>query len=169
MSRQNESAMITCCPEASMMRKYLVVLLPSAFLTTSCTPEDKACLEMFVGGLRPVATDRADRFNGKVAKDRALCRGGQHAVDFMAFPWVDWGNYYATGDANSRYPGDTSTSPLSKNGLGVGGALLDLEYQRVELIKFNLFDNTGTYKTYVSGSGGVGGRAIKVWPEMRLP
>jgi hypothetical protein len=76
-----------------MTRKYLVVLLPAVLFMTSCTPEDKACLEMFVGGLRPVATDRADRFNGKVAKTTAFCRGGQNAVDFMAFPWVDRGKY----------------------------------------------------------------------------
>jgi hypothetical protein len=39
----------------------------------------------------------------------------------------------------------------------VSGALLDLEYQRIELIKFNLFDNNGTYQTYVTGRAGVGG------------
>ena len=30
---------------------------------------------------------------------------------------------------------------------GVGGALLDIERERVELIKFNLFDNPGTYRS----------------------
>ena len=152
-----------------MFGKYLVVLLPAVLLMTSCTPQDKACLEMFVGGLRPVATDRADRFNGKVAKTTAFCRGGQHAVDFMAFPWVDWGNYYATGDASSKFPGDNSTAPLSKNGLGVGGALLDLEYQRIELIKFNLFDNNGTYRTYILGKNRSAGPTVKSWDQLRLP
>ena len=52
---------------------------------------------------------------------------------------------------------------------GVTGALTDLEYQRIGLIKFNLFDNSGTYQSYVNGRGGVGGAALKTWPEMRLP
>ena len=30
---------------------------------------------------------------------------------------------------------------LSPNTRGINGALLDLEYQRMELLKFNLFDN----------------------------
>lgn len=124
---------------------------------------------MFVGGLRPVATDRADRFEGKVAKATASCRGGQHALDFMSFPWVDWGNYYATGDASSRKDGDTSTNPLSPNGLGVGGGLLDLEYQRIELIKFNLFDNNGTFRTYILGKNRDAGPTVKSWDSMRLP
>ena len=51
---------------------------------------------------------------------------------------------------------------------GVAGALLDLELQRVELIKFNLFDNSGTYAEYVQGRNGVERTALKVWPEMRL-
>jgi len=33
-------------------------------------------------------------------------------------------------------------------------ALLDIEYQRIELLKFNLFDNSGTYKDYVLGREG---------------
>ena len=58
---------------------------------------------------------------------------------------------------------------LSRNGRGIDGALLDLEYQRIELIKFNLFDNSGTYKSYVLGRGGIEGPALRVWEEMRLP
>jgi len=49
------------------------------------------------------------------------------------------------------------------------GALTDLEYQRMELIQFNLFDNNKTYETYVTGSGGLPGALVKQWPEMRLP
>ena len=52
---------------------------------------------------------------------------------------------------------------------GVAGALMDLEFQRIELIKFNLFDNNGTWRSYVTGVNGTGGPAIKTWPEMRLP
>jgi hypothetical protein len=46
---------------------------------------------------------------------------------------------------------------------------LGLEYERIELIKLNLFDNNGTYKDYVLGRNGVGGPALKIWKEMRLP
>ncbi len=61
---------------------------------------------------------------------------------------------------------------LSKKGPafhGVTGALFDLELQRIELVKFNLFDNTGTWQTYINGRDNVGGPALKTWPEMRLP
>src|SRR5581483_9442967 len=73
--------------------------------------------------------------------------------------------------------GDASSvpSPLLKQAghlapgqRGIDGALLDLEYQRIELIKFNLFDNNGTYTDYVSGRNGVPGPALKVWKQMRL-
>jgi hypothetical protein len=53
------------------------------------------------------------------------------------------------------------------NGRGLDGALLDLEYQRIELIKFNLFDNY-TFADYVRGRDARPGRALRVWPEMRL-
>jgi hypothetical protein len=46
---------------------------------------------------------------------------------------------------------------------------LDLEYERIELIKFNLFDNSGTYSDYVRGRSKVDGPALKSWKEMRLP
>src|SRR2546422_4619426 len=39
---------------------------------------------------------------------------------------------------------------------------------RIELIKFNLFDNA-TFEHYVSGRGDTSGRVLKVWDEMRLP
>ena len=84
-------------------------------------------------------------------------------------PWVDWGNYWATGDAATLAPGaGLPKSHFGANKRGIDGALLDLEYQRVELIKFNLFDNSGTYADYVQGRGGVAGPALKVWDAMRL-
>ena len=152
-------------------------LLPGLLLLQSCSPEEdedaasvKACAEVVAAGLRPIATDRADRFQAKVAQATALCRGGQYAVKFMSAPWVDWSNYYGTGDASSKARGAISSSgPLAPNGRGVAGALLDLEYQRVELVKFNLFDNSGTYETFILGRNGVGGPAVKSWDAMRLP
>ena len=46
------------------------------------------------------------------------------------------------------------------NGRGIDGALLDLEYQRIELIKFNLFDQH-TYDDYVIGRDGQPGPTLK--------
>ena len=60
-------------------------------------------------------------------------------------PWTDWGNYWATRDNASK------SFFATKNLRGINGSLIDLEYERVELIKFNLFDNSGTYQQYVNG------------------
>src|ERR1700730_9798529 len=65
----------------------------------------KGCAEMIASGLRPIAADRADRFQAKVVEATALCRGGRKAVEGMPFPWVDWGNYFGAGDAASKSPG----------------------------------------------------------------
>ncbi|NNE52103.1 MAG: oxygenase [Sulfitobacter sp.] len=123
-------------------------------------------------GLLPVAETQPERFLGKVLDDTARCRGGDHAAKYRDTPWVDWSNYWATGDDTSRsgnrHPLTFITKHLERNGRGVDGALMDLERQRVELIKFNLFDNY-TYTEYVLGRDGQDGRTIKSWPEMRLP
>ncbi len=127
----------------------------------------KACASVVFAGFRKIAETRDLRFNGKVAEATALCRGGQKALQFRNTPWVDWSNYWGTGDGTTRPPG-----LLTKGGpalRGVSGALLDLEYERVELIKFNLFDNNKTYQQFVSGRNSVPGPSIKTWPEMRLP
>ena len=128
------------------------------------------CVEMVAGGLRPLASARDERFNGKVGEDVARCRGGSKAAEFRKTPYVDWANYWAAGDAGTMLPGTSAVgSHLSANGRGVDGALLDLEYQRMELIKFNLFDNNGTYDAFVNGRDGKPGPTLKTWPEMRLP
>jgi hypothetical protein len=106
------------------------------------------------------------RFEGKVPEALALCRGGEQAIQFRGTPWVDWSNYWGTGDTSSLPSGFVSQKlPATR---GVAGALADLELQRVALIKFNLFDNSGTYPTLVNGLDGVGGPVVKVWPQMRL-
>ena len=75
---------------------------------------------------------------------------------------MDWPRYWGTGDLSSKgRPGS------GEDGRGVRGALLDLEYQRIELIQFNLFDNR-TFPSYVQGRGGAPGPSLEVWPEMRL-
>ena len=129
-----------------------------------------SCLKMAFTGLRPIADERDGRFLGKVQEATARCRGGDRAVAGRNFPWLDWTNYWAAGDAKSRAAEATfNFAHLSSNGRGVDGALIDLEYQRIELIKFNLFDNNGTYKDYVTGRSPFDGPALKVWREMRLP
>ncbi len=109
---------------------------------------------------------RGLRFEGKVSQATALCRGGDQALQFRATPWVDWTNYWGTGDMTSLPTGFISSKLPAQR--GVIGALLDLEFQRVELIKFNLFENSGTFPAYVQGQIGVSGSALKVWPQMRL-
>jgi hypothetical protein len=129
--------------------------------------ELKACADAVLAGLPRIPDLRSRRFLGKVSENEMLCRGGSRSLQFRLTPWVDWSQYWGTGDTSSL-----PTGFLSKKGpafRGVFGSLIDLETQRVELIKFNLFDNNGTYKSYVSGLNGVGGPALKTWPEMRLP
>jgi hypothetical protein len=153
----------------------LVVLVPGCNHSTEDqkkaeTESLKACQDALLGGPMLIAATRDLRFQAKVNEARALCRGGVTAVTYRPMPWVDWANYYATGDASSQVPGLISQNGiLAPNSRGVTSALLDLEYQRVELIKFNLFDNNKTYQQYVEGRNGVSGPALKTWKEMRLP
>ena len=126
-----------------------------------------ACAQSVAGGFLKIAPTRDVRFQGKVTEPTARCRGGMNTVNFRFTPWVDWSNYWGAGDNSSLPVGFLAVQPPKFR--GVSGALLDLEYERIELIKFNLFDNSGTYQAYVAGRGGVPGQVIKTWPEMRLP
>lgn len=147
----------------------LVVLNSSARAEKS---ELEACIDTAKGGLLEVPDDRSRRFLGKVKEDTARCRGGDKAVQYRHTPWVDWQNYYATGDASTKKEGREAITKLGEhlfpNGRGIDGALLDLEFQRIELIKFNLFD-PNTYDDYLTGRDGQAGATLKVWDEMRLP
>ena len=55
----------------------------------------KACVQAVLSGIRPIATTRDVRFEGKVSEANALCRGGQQTVQFRLTPWVDWQKYWA--------------------------------------------------------------------------
>ncbi|MFL5063807.1 MAG: peroxidase family protein, partial [Xanthobacteraceae bacterium] len=113
--------------------------------------------------MRLIAAVRTKRFEGKLDDDvEARCLGGQKAVAQMHTPWVDWQNYWGTADARSK----SRLHLRNKN--GINHALANLEYQRMELIKFNLFDNK-TFQQYVTGDGEVDGSVLKTWNEMRLP
>jgi hypothetical protein len=158
---------------AMLSRPSSYAIVAGALLLGGCNTEPKdlmACLKFGLKGFRPIADEGAERFQGKVQEDTARCRGGEKAVALRSTPWTDWQNYWATGDIDSKGPEPTwKLRHLNPNGRGIDGALLDLEYQRIELIKFNLFDNSGTYKQYVQGRDGFDGPALKVWDEMRLP
>jgi hypothetical protein len=125
---------------------------------------------MVNGGFLPIAASRDARFNGKVEESTAICRGGAPTLPFRLTPWNDWVNYWGTRDSSSRVDALLKKAgPLAPDERGINGALLDLEYQRIELIRFNLFDNNGSYPDYVKGRNGVEGPALKVWKEFRLP
>ena len=134
------------------------LVLAAGLLGGGCgnTPGDlEACVRAAWAGLRPVAEDRARRFLGKVGDERARCRGGVRAVELRRGPWVDWPHYWATGDGGSRISSsDKGPRLLRPDRRGIGGALIDLEYQRIELIRFNLFDNRGRTGSTSAGATG---------------
>src|SRR5262249_47590205 len=95
----------------------------------------KACADVVAGGFRKVANTQTERFLGKVDEARARCRGGLRAVAHQVTPWVDWANYWGTGDASSKSDRFRPNSHIfNRAKRGVDGALLELEYQRMELI-----------------------------------
>ena len=150
----------------SILFAALVLLTAYPFLEDT---ELASCLAYFSGGVRDVAADRSERFLGKVHQDTIRCRGGNDAAPWRATPWLDWQRYWGAGDTDSKYTGLLSgLGFLSPNHRGIGGALLDLEYQRIELLKFNLFDNSGTFKEYVR-EGQSDGKLERIWPQFRLP
>ncbi len=124
----------------------------------------------YSGGFREVAIARADRFLGKVQQDTARCRGGEAAAKWRAAPWLDWRRYWGAAGAESKVGGVAGALGfLSPNRRGIDGALLDLEYQRIELLKFNLFDNSGTFEKYQRDLMDGSGKVTRVWPQFRLP
>lgn len=149
----------------------LLFLLLSIGACESDQADLKACADLAKDGLRKIPEDRADRFTGNVKDKTALCRGGEKALAYTNTPWVDWSNYWATADESSKKEGSKAKTLLGEhlkpNGRGVDGSLMDLEYQRMELIKFNLFDNY-TYESFIKGLGGDPGSTLKHWPEMQL-
>ena len=132
----------------------------------------KDCAEMLrQRDVRTVAKTREQRFLGKVPDTTARCLGGEHAASLREGPWFDWPNYWAAGDATSRAPARflDDAKVIGPNAHGINGVLYELELQRIELIKFNLFDNNKTYEAYVTGRDGEAGPVLRTWPEMRLP
>ena len=157
-----------------MKRTFLLCLLP-ALVLLGAYPSIRqtrvgSCLTYALGGLREVAQERSARFLGKVHEDSARCRGGESAVAWRNTPWIDWQRYSAAAGPESRTPGlSGKLGFFSRDNRGLNGALLDLEYQRLELLKFNLFDNSGTFETYMRDWHSPSGHVTKTWPELRLP
>ena len=127
-----------------------------------------SCYTLAKSGFRPLAEDRANRFLGKVKEFTMRCRGGDVALVGRQTPWVDWSRYWGAADASSQSNIGLLPDHLSRNKRGVDGALLDLEYQRLDLLRFNLFDQY-TFQEYVNGRDNIPGRSLKVWSAMRLP
>jgi len=154
------------------VRTLAWALLLLLLVSEGCTSmgELSACPRYVWRWQRPVAEDSAVRFLGKVREDTARCRGGDSAVSLRSTPWVDWQNYWATGDATSKssVPNLWVLGHFFPNGRGIDGSLLDLQFQRMEMIKFNLFDNSGTYEKYVNLMGDPAGVFHDPYPEMRV-
>ena len=132
----------------------------------------KNCTEMVLqGDIQTVAQTREQRFLGKVPETTARCLGGKRAESLREGPWLDWPNYWSAGDTTSQAPARilANAKLIGPNAQGINGALYELELQRIELIKFNLFDNNKTYEAYVTGRGGEAGPVLNTWPEMRFP
>lgn len=159
----------------SRIRIVLLCVIASFLPLIGCNEwksEQLSCLEVLMqGNVQQVAKIREQRFLGKIPSKRAHCLGGDHAVALNGTPWFDWPNYWAAGDKTSL----SMDAPLldiiffNPNRRGIFGALYELELQRIELIKFNLFDNNGTYEAYIKGFNDKPGPTIQIWPEMQLP
>src|SRR5262245_19809911 len=87
-----------------------------------------SCFAYAFRGFRDVATDRAQRFLGKVEENTARCRGGDAAAAWQKTPWLDWQRYPGAAGKESLVGGFAGKLGfLSPNRRGISGALLDLE------------------------------------------
>lgn len=152
----------------------MFIVMAGLCLLSGCDVLDSevACLKVLArGDIQRVAKTRDQRFLGKVSEERARCLGGDQAVALRQGPWLDWPNFWGAGNVSSKAPLHilSDAKYIGPNAHGINGALYELELQRIELIKFNLFDNNGTYKSYVTGREGKAGPVLKTWPELQLP
>ena len=60
--------------------------------------ELKACAQMVLEGFMKIPDVRSQRFLGKVSSNTMICRGGEKSLQFRMTPWVDWSQYWGTGD-----------------------------------------------------------------------
>jgi hypothetical protein len=120
-------------------------------------PDVRSCLRLGREGFRAIADQRDQRFLGKVRDYTLRCRAPDSAQALSATPWVDWTNYWGTGDETSEF-GLKFLAHLGRNGRGVDGALLDLEYQRIELINSTCSTTTRSRLTCAVATGGAAAR-----------
>ena len=123
-----------------MKRSFVLTLVIAAVLLGAYPALRRSrvgsCIVYALSGWRSVAANRSERFLGKVSADTARCRGGETAVAGRETPWLDWPQYFSAGGEESRYAGlADKLGALSPNQRGINGALLDLEYQRIELLE----------------------------------
>jgi hypothetical protein len=155
------------------VKRYSLRLILATALLAICYPllrktELASCIAYATGGFRAVADDRQFRFLGKVSdEDTARCRGGEDAVRWRTSPWLDWPMYTGTGGKQTKGIANW-LGPFAADQRGLRGALLDFEYQRIELLKFNLFDNSGTFEQYIRDQNSPLGFQ-RIWPQFRLP
>src|ERR1039457_1299503 len=71
--------------------------------------ELQACAQAVLQGFPKIPDARAVRFQGKVSEAEMLCRGGERSLQFRLTPWVDWSQYWGTGDMASLPTGFVST------------------------------------------------------------
>ncbi|MEZ4744061.1 MAG: peroxidase family protein [Bdellovibrionota bacterium] len=100
-----------------------------------------------------VSKTREGRFLGKVTESQAKRRGGEQALKRNKTPWIDWGAYYGSRDVKDEGKDQRGFANIVSGATsGHYGSLLDLEVQRVELLKFNMYDTNGEYDDYRSGN-----------------
>ena len=151
-----------------MRRQIGSLLLGASLVVGGCATQHESlesCLKVAERGLRahrrraqPAVPRQGPRGHRALPRRRA---GGRVARDARGSTGRTTGRRATRGVAAAA----RATSHLGANGRGIDGALLDLEYQRIELIRFNLFDNSGTYRDYVTGATASAGRRSKVWPR----
>ena len=96
-----------------------------------------------------------------------LCRGGQKSLQFRLTPWVDWSQYWGTGDMSSLPIGY-----LSKKGPLFAASLE--RYSISNTSASSLSNSTFSITTERGAAMSLAGtawedQASKTWPEMRLP
>jgi hypothetical protein len=106
---------------------------------------------------RPMAHDRSPPSERNASSARSVPT--PHAVEAASAPSMRALRRTSTGrrigvrPARAASAGDANAGALgAADERGLRGALADLEYQRIELIRFNLFDNSGTYRSSSKGA-----------------
>ena len=146
----------------------IVIMLTAPLWRTEYARSMVSCPRMVFDDYLSVSTRREHRFLGKVREDRALSVVAIKPLITATPPGRIGQITGAQGTPTPWAPTRPTGRILSPTERGITGALMDLEFQRIGLIKYNLFDNY-TYKGFLEGEGKFQGRAIKVWDEMRLP